>query len=106
LLGEVIGAVDVPVLAAGGIGTGRAMAAALAARAEAAARDIEIGRDERIALGGADGLAGENDRLARQVAGLTRAARRAAGDRVPGAPTDRAARRSAPGERAAVVPKR
>ena len=31
LLGEVIGAVDVPVLAAGGIGTGRALAAALAA---------------------------------------------------------------------------
>jgi NAD(P)H-dependent flavin oxidoreductase YrpB (nitropropane dioxygenase family) len=34
LLGEVIAAVDVPVLAAGGIGTGRAMAAALAAGAE------------------------------------------------------------------------
>lgn len=36
LLGEVIDAVDVPVLAAGGIGTGRAMAAALAAGAEGA----------------------------------------------------------------------
>jgi nitronate monooxygenase len=34
LLGEVIAAVDVPVLAAGGIGTGRAMAAALAAGAD------------------------------------------------------------------------
>lgn len=34
LLSEVIGAVDVPVLAAGGIGTGRAMAAALAAGAD------------------------------------------------------------------------
>ena len=34
LLGEVISAVDVPVLAAGGIGTGRAMAAALAAGAD------------------------------------------------------------------------
>jgi NAD(P)H-dependent flavin oxidoreductase YrpB (nitropropane dioxygenase family) len=34
LLGEVLGAVDVPVLAAGGIGTGRAMAAALAAGAD------------------------------------------------------------------------
>lgn len=34
LLGEVIGAVDVPVLAAGGIGTGRAMAAVLAAGAD------------------------------------------------------------------------
>jgi nitronate monooxygenase len=34
LLGEVVSAVDVPVLAAGGIGTGRAMAAALAAGAD------------------------------------------------------------------------
>jgi nitronate monooxygenase len=34
LLGEVIAAVDVPVLAAGGIGTGRAMATALAAGAD------------------------------------------------------------------------
>lgn len=34
LLGEVLGAVDVPVLAAGGIGTGHAMAAALAAGAD------------------------------------------------------------------------
>jgi nitronate monooxygenase len=34
LLGEVIAAIDVPVLAAGGIGTGRAMAAALAAGAD------------------------------------------------------------------------
>jgi nitronate monooxygenase len=34
LLGEVIGSVDMPVLAAGGIGTGRAMAAALAAGAD------------------------------------------------------------------------
>ena len=34
LLGEVLGAVDVPVLAAGGIGTGRAMATALAAGAD------------------------------------------------------------------------
>ncbi|HEX5502976.1 MAG TPA: nitronate monooxygenase [Thermomicrobiales bacterium] len=34
LLGEVLGAVTVPVLAAGGIGTGRAMAAALAAGAD------------------------------------------------------------------------
>ena len=34
LLGDVIAAVDVPVLAAGGIGTGRAMAAALAAGAD------------------------------------------------------------------------
>jgi nitronate monooxygenase len=34
LLGEVIAAVDLPVLAAGGIGTGRAMAAALAAGAD------------------------------------------------------------------------
>ena len=34
LLGEVIDAVDVPVLAAGGIGTGRALAAALAAGAD------------------------------------------------------------------------
>jgi nitronate monooxygenase len=34
LLDEVLGAVDVPVLAAGGIGTGRAMAAALAAGAD------------------------------------------------------------------------
>ena len=34
LLSEVIGAVDVPVLAAGGIGTGQAMAAALAAGAD------------------------------------------------------------------------
>jgi nitronate monooxygenase len=34
LLGQVIGSVDVPVLAAGGIGTGRAMAAALAAGAD------------------------------------------------------------------------
>ncbi|CAN5209779.1 hypothetical protein BH10PSE6_BH10PSE6_11410 [soil metagenome] len=42
------------------------------AEAEAAARDIEIERDERIALAGADGLAADNDRLARQVAGLSR----------------------------------
>jgi hypothetical protein len=42
------------------------------AEAEAAARDIEIERDERIALAGADGLAADNDRLTRQVAGLTR----------------------------------
>src|SRR5258707_350374 len=34
LLSEVITAVDIPVLAAGGIGTGRAMAAALAAGAD------------------------------------------------------------------------
>ena len=34
LLGDVIGSVDVPVLAAGGISTGRDMAAALAARAD------------------------------------------------------------------------
>jgi nitronate monooxygenase len=34
VLGQVIGSVDVPVLAAGGIGTGRAMAAALAAGAD------------------------------------------------------------------------
>ncbi len=34
LLGEVLGAVDIPVLAAGGIGTGRAVAAVLAAGAD------------------------------------------------------------------------
>jgi hypothetical protein len=42
------------------------------AEAEAAARDIEIERDERIALGGAEELAAENEKLANQVAGLSR----------------------------------
>lgn len=42
------------------------------AEAEAAARDIEIERDERIALSGADALAAENDKLGRQVAALDR----------------------------------
>jgi hypothetical protein len=42
------------------------------AEAAAAARDIEIERDERIALAGAEGLAEENDKLTKQVAALTR----------------------------------
>ncbi|CAN5455228.1 hypothetical protein BH10PSE6_BH10PSE6_47710 [soil metagenome] len=42
------------------------------AKAGATAGDIESERDERIAPAGADGLAAENDRLARQVAGLRR----------------------------------
>jgi len=42
------------------------------AEAEAAARDIEIERDERIALSGAEGLAEENGKLSKQVAALTR----------------------------------
>lgn len=40
--------------------------------AEAAARDIEIERDERIALSGAGELAGENERLNKQIAMLDR----------------------------------
>lgn len=42
------------------------------AEADAAARDLEIERDERIALAGADGLVAENDKLTKQVSGLTR----------------------------------
>ncbi|CAN5376864.1 hypothetical protein BH10PSE6_BH10PSE6_08650 [soil metagenome] len=42
------------------------------AKAGAAAGDIESERDERIAPACADGLAAENDRLARQMAGLRR----------------------------------
>ena len=42
------------------------------AEAEAAARDLEIERDERIALSGADELAAENERLTRQIALLDR----------------------------------
>ncbi|CAN5635995.1 hypothetical protein BH10PSE6_BH10PSE6_18120 [soil metagenome] len=42
------------------------------ADAGAAARDIEGERDARTAPAGADGQATENDRLARQVAGLRR----------------------------------
>ncbi len=42
------------------------------AEAEAAARDLEIERDERIALSGADGLAEENARLRKQETFLTR----------------------------------
>jgi hypothetical protein len=42
------------------------------ADAEAAARDIEIERDERIALSGGGELAAENERLQRQVAALDR----------------------------------
>lgn len=42
------------------------------AEAEAAARDIEIERDERIAMAGAEGLAAENEQLTKQVTMLTR----------------------------------
>jgi DNA-binding helix-hairpin-helix protein with protein kinase domain len=42
------------------------------AEAEAAARDLEIERDERIALSGGDGLAAENEQLRGQVAALDR----------------------------------
>jgi hypothetical protein len=42
------------------------------AEAEAAARDIEIERHERIALSGAEELAAENEKLAKQIAGLSR----------------------------------
>lgn len=42
------------------------------AEADAAARDIEIERDERIALAGAEGLVEENGKLTQQVAALTR----------------------------------
>jgi hypothetical protein len=42
------------------------------AEADAAARDIEIERDERIALAGADDLVAENEKLTKQVAALTR----------------------------------
>lgn len=42
------------------------------AEAEAAARDLEIERDERIALSGAGELAAENERLQKQVAMLDR----------------------------------
>lgn len=42
------------------------------AEAEAAARDLEIERDERIAMAGADHLAEENAKLTTQVAALTR----------------------------------
>lgn len=42
------------------------------AEAEAAARDLEIERDERIALSGTDHLVEENERLTRQVATLSR----------------------------------
>jgi hypothetical protein len=42
------------------------------AEAEAAARDLEIERDERIALAGAGELFTENDKLIKQVSGLTR----------------------------------
>lgn len=42
------------------------------AEAEAAARDLEIERDERIALAGAGELVAENEKLTKQVSGLTR----------------------------------
>jgi hypothetical protein len=42
------------------------------AEAEAAARDLEIERDERIAIAGADELAAENERLKNQIALLDR----------------------------------
>jgi ParB-like chromosome segregation protein Spo0J len=42
------------------------------AEPEAAARDIEIERDERIGLAGAEGLADENNKLTKQVELLTR----------------------------------
>jgi hypothetical protein len=42
------------------------------AEAEAAARDIEIERDERIALSGASELAAENEQLTKQIALLDR----------------------------------
>jgi len=42
------------------------------AEAEAAARDTEIERDERIALSGAGELADENDKLTKQIAMLDR----------------------------------
>lgn len=42
------------------------------AEAEQAARDIEIERDERIALAGADELVAENEKLSKQVELLTR----------------------------------
>lgn len=42
------------------------------AEAEAAARDLEIERDERIALSGTDHLVEENERLTKQVATLSR----------------------------------
>jgi DNA-binding helix-hairpin-helix protein with protein kinase domain len=42
------------------------------AEAEAAARDLEIERDERIALSGGDELAAENEQLRGQVAALDR----------------------------------
>jgi hypothetical protein len=38
------------------------------AEAEASARDMEIERDERIALAGAEGLAAENEKLTQQIA--------------------------------------
>jgi hypothetical protein len=42
------------------------------AEAEAAARDMEIERDERIALAGADELVAENEKLTKKVALLDR----------------------------------
>ena len=42
------------------------------AEADAAKRDIEIERDERIAMSGSEGLAEENAKLTQQVAALTR----------------------------------
>jgi hypothetical protein len=42
------------------------------AEAEAAAREIEIERDERIALSGAGELATENEQLTKQIAMLDR----------------------------------
>jgi hypothetical protein len=42
------------------------------AEAEAAARDIEIERDERIAMAGADHLVKENEKLTQQVATLSK----------------------------------
>jgi FtsZ-binding cell division protein ZapB len=42
------------------------------AEAEAAARDLEIERDERIALSGGDELAAENEQLRGQIAALDR----------------------------------
>lgn len=42
------------------------------AEAEAAARDIEIERDERIAIGGGEVLAADNEKLTKQVAALSR----------------------------------